>query len=64
MRLVVDVDRCDGTGVCAAIAPELLELADDDVVRVLRADLTGREAAAEEAARACPKLALTVVDGH
>jgi ferredoxin len=65
MRVVVDEDRCDGNGLCAAIAPALFAVADDDLVRVLAAELpAGAEPAAEEAAQACPKLALTLVDGN
>jgi ferredoxin len=64
MRVVVDEDRCDGNGLCAAIAPGLFAVADDDLVRVPGTELPAEdEPAAAEAAQACPKLALTLVDG-
>jgi ferredoxin len=64
MRVVVDTDRCDGNGLCAAVAPGLFAVDDDDLVRVTAAELAvADEPAAEEAAQACPKLALALVDG-
>lgn len=64
MRIVVDYDQCDGTGLCTSIAPELFELDDDDMlqIRVPRPDETQR-GLAEEAVQACPKLAIALVDG-
>ena len=63
MRVVVDYDRCDSTGVCAATAPELFELDDDDVLQVRAAQLAPDQwSAAEEAARSCPKLAIALLD--
>lgn len=63
MRVVVDHDRCDSTGLCAEIAPELFALDDDDRLRILDEQPDpARWAAAEEAARSCPKLAITVRD--
>ena len=64
MRVVIDVDRCDGNGLCEAVAPGVFAVAEDDLVRVTAARLPrAAEPAAEEAARACPKLAITLVDG-
>jgi ferredoxin len=63
MRVVVDYDRCDSTGLCTAIAPEVFELDDDDElqIRAEHPDPVQWEAA-EEAARACPKLAIALLD--
>jgi ferredoxin len=61
--VVVDYQSCDSTGMCSAIAPEIFELTDRDELRVHdeaaeRADWR----LLEEAARACPKLAITLRD--
>jgi ferredoxin len=59
MRVTVDYDLCDSTGVCNAVAPEVFELGDDDLLR-LRLTEPGPELwpSIEEAARACPKMAI------
>jgi ferredoxin len=64
MWIEVDRDRCDATGLCAAIAPELFQLDQDDVLlmRTPPPDKALWEVA-EQAARACPKLAITVREG-
>jgi ferredoxin len=63
MRVVVDFDRCDSNGLCAEAAPELFELDADDVLHIPGGELTpDRWRAAEEAARSCPKLAITLVE--
>jgi len=63
MRIVVAYDRCDSNGLCEAIAPSLFQLDDSEDLQVLaehpdRADWD----LAQEAARACPKLAITLAD--
>ncbi len=63
MRVVVDYDRCDSNALCAAVAPTLFQLDDSDNLEVLvehpaEADWD----LAQEAARACPKLAITLED--
>ena len=63
MRVLVDHDSCDSNGLCAAAAPEIFEIRDDDLLYVLRdSPPENLWPAAEEAARACPKLAITLVD--
>jgi ferredoxin len=61
VRVVVDPDRCDSTGLCVVAAPEVFDLGDDDVLRV-RAEYPPPEVwpAVDEAARSCPKLAITL----
>lgn len=63
MRVTVDYDQCDSNGLCALTAPDVFELDDDDVLRV-RGETPERELwpAVEEAARACPKVAITLLD--
>jgi ferredoxin len=61
MRVVVDFDRCESNALCMAAAPEVFEVRDDDFLYVL--DETPPEplrAEVEEAARMCPKAAITV----
>ena len=63
MRIEVDRERCEGVGMCEAMASDVFELDDDEVMHV-------REAAPPEAKRAhvhaavqaCPVLALTLID--
>ncbi len=61
MRIVVDRDRCEGLGMCEAMAHEFFELDDDDVMHVLD------ESPGEEhrlhlhaAVSSCPVLALSL----
>jgi ferredoxin len=63
MRVVVDFDKCDSNGVCTEIAPTLFRLNDSDELQVLveHPAESGWEAAGQ-AARACPKLAITLED--
>jgi ferredoxin len=63
MRVVVDFDRCDSTGLCAETAPEVFELGEDDVLHV-RAEYPPPQhwPVAELAERSCPKLAITLQD--
>lgn len=64
MKVIVDRDLCEGNAVCVGIAPEVFELGDDDVVRILIENpdesLRGK---VEEAVRSCPRQALKIVDG-
>ena len=58
MRISVDLDLCQGHGVCCSEAPELFAM-DGDKVRVLDADPTpDHHAAARMAAKYCPTRAI------
>ena len=59
-RVLVDRERCVGSGTCEALAPDLFEVGDDGVVEVLRADPTGDDEAARDAVSACPTRALSL----
>jgi ferredoxin len=62
MRIVVDRDRCDGHGMCEAMAHEFFEL-DDDMMHVLVESPPESERSAVHAAvQACPALALSLQD--
>jgi ferredoxin len=63
MRIDVDVDLCQGHGVCQSEAPTVFRVTDDNVVEILdpsppedlRANVT-------EAVKNCPTQALTLVE--
>jgi ferredoxin len=63
VRVIVDFDRCDSNGLCADLAPEVFHVDDDDLLDV-RTDQPDRGLwpAVEAAARACPKLAITLAE--
>ncbi len=62
-KVVVDFDVCESNAVCMGIAPEVFEVRDDDFLYVLQEnppeDLRPK---VEEAARRCPKQAITIED--
>lgn len=63
MKVNVDFDLCESNAVCMGIAPEVFEVRDDDYLYIL--DENPGEALRpklEEAARSCPKAAITITD--
>jgi ferredoxin len=60
-RVVVDMDKCESNAVCEAILPEVFEVGEDDMLRILDEtpgdDVRGL---VEDAIRRCPKQALTI----
>jgi ferredoxin len=63
MKVVVNFDLCESNAVCMGIAPEVFEVRDDDFLYVLQEEPPEdlREQVTE-AARRCPKQAITVED--
>jgi len=62
-RIVVDRDKCEGLGMCEAMAHDFFELDDDEVMHVLEENPAESDRAHVHAAtQACPVLALTLVD--
>ena len=59
MKIEIDFERCESNGLCMEVMPEVFELRDDNFLYLL-ADEVGpeQEAAAEEAARVCPRHAI------
>lgn len=58
----MDRDRCEGLGMCEAMAHEFFELDDDDVMTVLDESPAESERPQVHAAvEACPVLALSLV---
>lgn len=63
MRIVVDRDRCEGLGMCQAMAHDYFEVDDDDQMTVLAESPPESDRDTVHAAvQACPVLALTLVD--
>jgi ferredoxin len=62
MNIVVDRDRCEGLGMCQAMAHEFFEVDDDDTMTVLEESPAETDRAKVHAAvEACPVLALSLV---
>jgi ferredoxin len=62
MRIVVDRDRCEGLGMCEAMAHEYFELDDDDTMTVINdAPPELDRDKVHAAVQACPVLALSLV---
>ena len=58
-RIVVDGERCVGSGACEVLAPDVFEVTDDGVVAVLRPEpAAGDLPDVEAAVRQCPTRAL------
>ena len=63
MRVIVDFDLCESNALCMAAAPEVFEVRDDDFLYVLDENPPEElRAKVQEAARVCPKQAITVED--
>ena len=61
MRVVVDYDLCESNALCMAAAPEVFEVRDDDFLYVLQDEPPEElRSKVEEAARRCPKQAITI----
>ena len=59
MRVEVDRDLCESNAVCVGIAPDIFDLGDDDLARVLVDEVPqGREDGVREAVGLCPEIAL------
>ena len=63
MRIVVDFDVCEANALCMGIVPEVFEVDDDDYLNVLTTEPPEHlHDAVRQAALACPKRAITVVE--
>ena len=61
LRIEVDRDRCEGLGMCEAMAGDYFELDDDDVMAVLEETPAEADRGHVYAAvQACPVLALSL----
>jgi ferredoxin len=63
MRIDVDRGKCEGLGMCEAMAHEYFELDDDDTMTVLEeSPPEGDRSKVHAAVEACPVMALTLVN--
>jgi ferredoxin len=63
MRVTVDLDLCQGHGVCESEAPTVFELAKRDKVAILdTSPPDGSRSEVEAAVRYCPTSALSIVE--
>lgn len=61
MRVSVDREKCMGCGVCESICPEVFQMGDDNIAKVLQDPVSDSlEPAAREAADSCPEEAIQV----
>ena len=62
MRIVVDRDRCEGLGMCEAMAHEFFELDDDDQMTVLEESPDeAHRGTVHAAVESCPVQALSLL---
>ena len=63
MRVVVDFDLCESNALCMDAAPEVFEVRDDDFLYILNENPPDElRAKVQQAARVCPKQAITIED--
>jgi ferredoxin len=64
MKVIVDHDRCIGSGQCVLLAPEVFDQREEDGIVVLLQENPPAELDADvaEAAHVCPGLAISVED--
>ena len=61
MKVVVDYDLCEANALCMDAAPEIFRVEEDDTLTLLMEDVSADlQAKAEEAARLCPRQAITL----
>ena len=61
MKIVVDYDLCEANALCMEAAPEVFRVEEDDTLTVI-IESPGEDlrAKVEEAARLCPRQAITI----
>ena len=62
MKVLVDMNLCQSHGECAAVAPDVFELGEDDVLRWTEEVDEARRAEVEEAVEVCPMMAIRIED--
>lgn len=61
MKVVVDYDLCEANALCMDAAPEIFRVEEDDTLTLLLEEVpSDLQAKAEEAARLCPRQAITL----
>jgi len=63
MRIVVDLDLCEGNALCMKAAPEVFRVTEDDYVELITEEPPAELATqVKEAVRRCPRGALSLED--
>jgi ferredoxin len=62
MKVLVDMNLCQSHGECVAVAPDVFELGEDDVLRWKEDVDEARRGAMEEAVEVCPMMAIRLED--
>ena len=63
-KIVVNLSKCEGIGICESMLPNIFEVQDDSSVKV-NEEFTGDTRSLrliEDAVAACPKGAISIVD--
>jgi ferredoxin len=61
--VTVDLERCQGHGLCSAVAPEIYELDDDGFCVIGQVELPADQLSqAALGAKNCPEMAITVTE--
>ena len=61
-RVIVDMNLCQSHGECVYVGPDIFELGDDDVLRWREVVTAEERETVQEAADACPMMAIRVED--
>lgn len=63
MKVVINLDLCEGNARCQEAAPQVFEVGEDDRAHLLMADPPeSQRAAIERAVRLCPRQAITIAE--
>jgi ferredoxin len=60
MNIEVDRERCEGHGLCEAVAPTVFQLDDEGMVRIAPGEPAGEPELVMAAVRSCPVAALRI----
>ncbi len=62
MHIQWDENRCTHSGLCTALAPDVLHMNDAAELEISNGNVDAHQAALEDAANSCPTQAITLVD--